>query len=498
MKRVVLLLLALAAPAQAAGVLRYGLEFDPDVLDPARAGSYTDRIVFASMCDQLLDVDQKLDFMPQLATAWEWSADNLSLVLHLRSGVHFHDGEMLDAAAVQANFRRNQEEPESQRRTELKPLLGVDAIDPLTVRLRLSAPYAPLLSLLANRPGMMLSPRTLNLGADAIAGHPVCAGPFRFVQRVAQDRIVLERFPDYWNAGAIGPDRIVFQPIPDSTVRLVNLQSGALDIVNRTAPSDVDAVRANSRLRLVSSPSIGFQLISFNLAHGPQSDTPLGRDRRVREAFEKSIDRAVLNQVVMDGQYVPSNQTEPPGTRYWDPDYPVPPRDLEGAKALLREAGLAHVGFTLLVGNDPVNGQIGQVLQSMAAEAGIDVTLRQMESVAQYAADRAGDYQASMSIWSGRPDPDGNASVWAKCDGFLNWGEYCYKDLDALFVRGASITDPAGRVPVYRAITDILQRDRSHIVLFHYRWLWSMSTRVEGFRPMPDGITRPAGLRLRD
>src|ERR1035438_8425573 len=106
--------------AHAAGTLRFGLDFDPDVLDTARNGSYTDRIVFTSMCDQLLDIDANLNFVPQLATAWEWAPDGLALTVHLRPGVSFQDGTPLDAEAVRANLERYRTAPESIRKTELK------------------------------------------------------------------------------------------------------------------------------------------------------------------------------------------------------------------------------------------------------------------------------------------------------------------------------------------------------------------------------------------
>ncbi len=496
MKRFVILLALLAHPAFAAGTLRYGLEFDPDVLDPARSGSYTDRIVSSWMCDQLLDVDRDLNFVPLLATAWDWAPDGRALTLHLRPNVTFQDGTAFDASAVQANIARYRNAPESLRKTELKPVTGVEVLDPLTVRITLSAPYAPLLSLLANRPGIMLSPATLGAGSDAIVAHPVCAGPYSFVERVAQSRIVLKKYPGHWNAAAMGPDRVEFSTIVDNTVRRVNLAAGALDIADRIAPTDAEQVGGNPRLRLVTSPSIGFQLISFNLDHGPAAQTPIGRDPRVREAFEKSIDRAALNQVALDGRFVPSNQTEAPGSRYWSPDHPVPPRDVAGARALLKQAGVERVAFTLLVGNDPVNIQIGEVIQSMAADAGFDVKVQAIESVTGLAAERAGDYQAAMVIWSGRPDPDGNSSIWMSCAGFLNWGQYCNPKLDQLFAEGGATVDPMKRVPIYRAITDIAQRDRSHMVLFHFTWLWGVSDKVAGLVPVPDGIFRPAGVRL--
>ena len=324
-----LVLLAGAAPA---ATLRIGLNEDPDALDPARSGSFVGRVVFASVCDKLIDTDAQNGFVPQLATGWTWSPDNLALTVTLRAGVKFHDGETMDADAVKANLEHYRSAPESVRKGELKPVSSVEVIDPHTVRLHLAQPYAPLVAVLADRAGMMISPKAL--GRDVTPDLP-CAGPFKLVERVAQDRIVVDRFPGYWNAAAIKLDRIVYQPIPDTTVRLVNLQAGQLDMVERLGPTDVATVKKNLKLKLISQAALAYYSISINLA---AADSPL-KDPRVREAFEAAIDRTVINQVVMDGQFIPSNQFEAPGSRYWDPDHPVPARDLTKAKALLKEAG---------------------------------------------------------------------------------------------------------------------------------------------------------------
>ncbi len=492
---ILLLLLGAQAalhPAAAAGTLRYGLEQDPDILDPARNGSYGDRVVFSAMCDQLLDINAQLDYVPQLATAWAWTPDRLALDLTLRPGVLFQDGTPLDAAAVKLNLDRYRTAPESLRKSELAPVAGVDVTGPLTLRIRLSAPYAPLLSLLANRPGTPLSPAILRLKPDEIAAHPVCAGPFSFVSRTAQDRIVLERFPGYWNAAAIALDRIEFRIATDATVRRVNLQSGGLDVVGRLAPTDVPTVAGDPRFRVLRSASLGYQLIGFNL----RKDLPYARDSRVREAFEKSIDREALNQVVFEGRYVPSNQTEAPGSRFYDAAHPVPQRDLVGARALLRAAGLERAGFDLIVGSDPVSSQVGQVLQAMAAEGGIDVRLTQMESATMVAAGKSGDYQATLSIWSGRPDPDGNISIWMTCKGFLNWGGYCNPALDTILSAASQVTDAAERARLYAQAADIWLADRPNMVLFHFTWLWGARAGVEGLVPRPDGLLRYENVRL--
>ena len=484
------------AAAHAKGTLRFALDFDPDTLDPAVSFSYVERAVATAMCDTLIGLDASLNLVPELATSWEWSPDHLALTLHLRPGVQFQDGAPLDARAVRDNFERLRNAPYSIRKSELRTVVGEDVVDPLTVRIRLSVPSAPLLALLANRPGEMLSPRILGLSGEAIAAHPVCAGPFAFVERVAQDHITLKRFPGYWNAGAVKLDGIDFRIITDSSVRLVNLQSGAIDIANRVAPTDVPAIQANRALRLVSSPSIGFQLISFNLAHGPASDTPFGRDVRVRQAFAKAIDRDGINQAVFDGRFIPSNQTQAPGSPWYDPAFPVPSRDLAGAKALLAAAGVPHPKLTLLVTDAPVEVQVGEVIQSMVAEAGFDLTLQKGESVTQTAAATAGNYQASLVLWSGRPDPDGNIANWARCGAALNWSGWCSKPMDAALDRGAQALDDAARKAAYHDANAAWMADLPFLPLYHFTWFWGLSAKVQGFTPRPDGLIRPLGLSL--
>jgi peptide/nickel transport system substrate-binding protein len=482
-------LLLLSGAAHASGTLRIGLNEDPDALDPARGGSFVGRVVFAAVCDKLIDTDAQNNFVPQLATAWTWSPDNLALTVTLRDGVRFQDGEAMTSDAVKANLERYRSAPESLRKGELKPVSSVEIVDPHTVLLHLTQPYAPLVAVLADRAGMMISPKAL--GRDVTSDLP-CAGPFKLTERVAQDRIVVDRFPGYWNASAVKLDRIVYQPIPDTTVRLVNLQARQLDMVERLGPTDVATVKRDPKLKLISQAALAYYSMSVNLA---APDSPL-KDARVRAALEAAIDRNALNQVVFDGQFIPSNQFEAPGSRYWDPDHPVPARDLANAKSLLKQAGQEHPAFSLLIGNSPVEQQVGQVIQSMADEVGFDVKLQSAEANALVAAGRAGNYHATIVIWSGRPDPDGNVAIWLACDGFLNWGKYCNPKFDDLLARARGVTDVAQRQALYRQLVDIYVADRPHLVLYHAKWLWALSDKVSGFVPTPDGLIRPQGMTI--
>src|SRR5215475_7689609 len=296
-----LLLLGSAAAAQT--TLRIGLAEDPDVLDPTLARTYVGRIVFASLCDKLFDIDDKLNIVPQLAVSSEISEDGKTVVLKLRSGVKFHDGALMDAEAVKASLDRHMTMQGSFRKPELAAVDKVEVVDASSVRLVLKSPFSPLLAQLADRAGMIMSPKAIAEAGDKFGLKPVCAGPFKFVERVQQDRIVVEKFADYWNAGNVHIDRVVFRPIVESTVRLANLKSGSLDLIERLAATDMPAVRADKSLKLSELPDLSYQGLTINLANGERANTPLAKDPRVRRALEFAIDRDAINQVVFNGEF---------------------------------------------------------------------------------------------------------------------------------------------------------------------------------------------------
>src|SRR5580693_5986439 len=138
------------AAAQAQSTLRIGLAEDPDVLDPTLARTYVGRIVFASICDKLFDVDEKLNIVPQLALSQETSADGKAMTIKLRPGVKFQDGEKLDAEAAKFSIERHMTFPGSFRKSELANVDHVEVVDPLTIRLVLKTPYAPLIAQLTD------------------------------------------------------------------------------------------------------------------------------------------------------------------------------------------------------------------------------------------------------------------------------------------------------------------------------------------------------------
>src|SRR6476619_5319424 len=227
------LLLSLQAGVHAQTTLRIGLAEDPDILDPTMARTYVGRIVFASFCDKLFDIDERLNIVPQRALSHETSADGKEVTSKLRPGVKFHDGEPLDAEAAKFSIERHLTMQGSFRKPELASVDHVEVVDPLTIKLVLKAPFSPLIAQLTDRAGMMVSPKAAREAGDKFGLRPVCAGPYKFVERVQQDRIVVEKFADYWNKDNVHIDKITYLPIVDGSVRLANLKSGGLDLLER-------------------------------------------------------------------------------------------------------------------------------------------------------------------------------------------------------------------------------------------------------------------------
>jgi peptide/nickel transport system substrate-binding protein len=505
MKRLGILGIAVAAlflaiaPATAQTTLRIGLAEDPDVLDPTLARTYVGRIVFASLCDRLFDIDEKLNLVPQLALSHEVSEDGKEVTIKLRQGVRFHDGEAMDAQAVKASLERHMTMTGSFRKPELAAVDKVEAVDPSTVRLLLKSPFSPLIAQLTDRAGMILSPKAIKEAGDKFGLRPVCAGPFKFVERVQQDRIVLEKFPQYWNAANVHIDRIVFRPIVESTVRLANLKSGSLDLIERALATDLKEIKADPRLKVATQIEIGYQGLTLNLANGDAGKNgPFGKDPRVRQALEASIDRKALSDVVFNGEVLPGNQWVSPRTPYYQQQFPVPARDLAKAKKLLADAGMATpVAVDFMVPNNPESRQVAEVIQAMAKEAGFDMKIRVTEFATSLKESEQGRFQAFFVGWSGRVDPDGNSYIFHKCKAPQNNGDYCDPQVDQWLADARKSSRFEDRKAIYGKIAERYLREGSIIYLYHRLVIIAHGAKLEGYRQLPDGLVRAVGVKLK-
>ncbi|WP_419998992.1 ABC transporter substrate-binding protein [Streptomyces boninensis] len=465
-------------PVRDGGTLTVALASDPDKLDPTVAQTLVGRTIFAAMCEKLYDVDRKGELTPQLATALpEISDGGRTVSFPVRRDAEFSDGTRLNAKAVVTSLLRHRDLAGSARATELAPLKSARATGPYEVELKLKQPYEPLTAVLADRAGMVMSPAALKKYGKNFGGNPSCVGPFRYKERVGGNRIVLTKDSHYYDARQVHLDEVVYKPIPDGNVRLANLRSGDLQIGDQMTPVEVRNSAEDDDLQLFNSPSLGYQGLGLNIgnvrglgAKPGRIDTAIARDVRVREAFELSLDRAVLNEVVFQGMYEPAcGPVSPQSAVAPGPDpADCPGRDVPKAKRLLAAAGVkAPVPVELKVSTTPESGRVGQVIQAMAKEAGFAVSLRPTEYATMLEETDAGNYQAYLSGWSGRLDPDGNIASFLKSRAAMNTYGIADPRMDDLVERGRTELDKDKRARIY---DDLVKRARDqHALIYLYR-----------------------------
>ena len=437
--------------------------------------------------------------MPQLALSHETSSDGKTVTIKLRPGVKFHDGEPLDAEAAKYSLDRHLTMKGSFRKPELGSVDKVEVVDPLTIKLILKEPFSPLLAQLTDRAGMMVSPKAAEAAGDKFGLKPVCAGPFKFVERVQQDRIVVEKFADYWNKDNIFIDKITYLPIVDGTVRLANLRSGGLDLIERVLATDIKTVRDNPKLKLISAVELGYQGITMNLANGPKADTPFAKDARVRRAFELSLDRDAINQVVFNGEFVPGNQWINPTNSYYQQAFPVPKRDLAKAKALLEGGRCHNTDRARLHGAQrprKPRGRRGRPVDGGRSRLRPQDPRHRVRHLAEA---RRGRRVPALPDRLERPQrsrrqllrlPDLQCA--AEQRQVLRQGGRRRPRRGARQER----LRPSARRPT-RSWRSKFLTDGSVLYLYHRRVLVALSDKVEGYKQMPDGLVRVVGVKLK-
>jgi len=326
----------------------------------------------------------------------------------------------------------------------------------------------------------------------------VCAGPYAFESRVAQDSIVLRRFPQYWDAASYHFDRVVFRPLPNSAVRLANLQAGSLDLVEYILPGDAEAVERDPKLKIAIGDGLAYQGVTFNTGNGPAADTALGQNRLVRQAFERAVDRDVLNQVVYGGLFSPTAQANPPNSPFYVPEVKPLPRDLAQAQALLKQAGVKlPVPVVLTLPNSPDLQQAAEVIQAMVAEAGFELKLRVMEFASSLQAGYGGEFQAYLIGWSGRSDADGNTWQHLHTGGTFNYGKWSNPAADALLDQARIPVGVEERRGLYAKLWDVERADLPLMYLWTTKNVVGMKRGLDGFVQVPDGLIRLRGVTLR-
>ncbi|GGH19372.1 ABC transporter substrate-binding protein [Alsobacter metallidurans] len=435
--------LAQPAAAQDKKALTVGIVSDPVTLDPAQMASFFELSVQYNIHEPLVHMTPDLKIEPGLASVA--TPDPLTYVFTLKPNLTFHDGAPIDAAAVKANFDRMLDPAVgSPRRSELGPVDSVEVTGPLAVTIKLKSAYAPFLQVLANRAGMMVSPAALkSLGAD-FATKAVGAGPYKVVSWTKNSELVLERFPGYWR-GPAPIERVVFRPMADETVRVTNLRSGTVQLVDGVPAQTVGQLTREASLSVKQTDGLGFNAFSFNTTRSPFNDV------KVRRAFAMAIDPTAVQKAVYFGTGAPAYGPIPPSIGWaYDKSAPRPKADPAAAKKLLADAGVtAPVAVSITVTNSPAQVRTAEVLQALANQAGFKVDVKQIDATSLITVLRQKDFDLCMSPWSGRSDPDGNMFNYFTKTGPNNFAGYSSDAVTDLLVKARGVPSQDERAKLY-------------------------------------------------
>jgi peptide/nickel transport system substrate-binding protein len=495
---------ASAPPAlRSGGTLTVALESDPDALDPTLARTFVGRMIFLDMCEKLYDLNAKLQIVPQLAASLPTlSPDKKTVTIKLRTGILFNDGTPFNAAAVKESLDRHKTLPRSARASELSPVTSIDASGNSTVILHLSDRYSPITAQLADRSGMIMSPKQLAALGDKFATNPVCVGPFMFKDRAAGDHITLVKSPYYYDKKDVHLDTIVWKIITDPAARAASLRSHDVDIAEGLASTDLPSIAQDSSLRLFKSTSIGYQGITINIGNSKglgklpytNTGTAIAKSPDLREAFELALDRTVINKVVFGGTTNPDCFPVAPGTPWYPAVKGIPCNlhaDLKAAKAAFARSGAPNgVTVHLMLGTDPVAARLGQVIQAMEKAIGINVVLDPTEFTTSLNHEDAGQFETFAIGWSGRIDADGNIFNFLATTGSQNDSGYSNPVVDRSLTNERKAASLEARLVSFHAALAQAAKDRPIIYLYHAVNRDAQSKKVGGVQLFGDGLVR--------
>jgi peptide/nickel transport system substrate-binding protein len=471
------------------GTLKVAQETEINTLDPNLSGLVVEREIYYNMYESLLGIDAKLNFVPGLATKWEFS-DDKTLVFTLRKDVKFQDGTNFDADAVKYNLDRymTSTDPAAARKSDLASVQSVEVRDPSTVVLHLKRADATLLAVLVDRAGMMLSPTAIKSLGAKLTTAPTGAGtgPFEFVEWKRDDHLTLKKNANYWRKDKAGHqlpylDEVIYRPITDLNATLAALKTGDVDMSRVVAGKDVAAVQADSTLVYKNTTSLGYGGFELNHSRPPFNDPAKAK------AVAMAVDRAQILKNVAFG--VGTVSYGPITSASWA--YDSGQKIFDKADPDKAKSTATGFSFTLKTANTQDAIQTGQLIQAQLAKAGITVNLLPeefgkltLETRVQH------DFDAALSGWSGRIDPDGNMYAFYHTGGSFNDGLYSNPQVDQLLEQGRSTIDQAKRKQIYQDAQRIIVGDAAYVFTTNPAVPQITSKKVQGFTLIPDGINR--------
>ncbi len=477
----VLVGLVLIGLGGAAGVLRVAVSTEPPGLDPTtNAAGIIRRLLHHNVYECLVQVNERGELQPQLATAWEVSSDGLAYTFLLREGVRFHNGETLNAEAVKQSFARAMDPATGHPRPEYYAgIVEIEAVDEHRVRFHIAEPDAAFLSLLALGESVIVPP-----GAEDLARHPSGTGPFTFSEWRPADRLVLQRNPDYYMPGVPAVEGVVFRFIADPAAQRAALLAGAVDVVAEITPELAVELEPNPRFTVVSGPSNLVQILAVNNERSPFDDL------LVRQALAHAVDRDAVIERVFFGLYgTPIGSHLTPALPFYRDMTALYPHDPHRARELLAEAGYPEgFGATMtLPGNYPQHVRTGEVIAAQLEQVGIRVQMERVDWATWLEQVFAqGAYDLTVIGHIGRLDPALMLTGYGpdRLDYYYRLG-WRSDELDQLLEEGAVTVDTDRRTTIYGRVQEILAEEVVNVFLQDMHDIVAMRAEITGIAVYP-------------
>jgi ABC-type transport system substrate-binding protein len=469
-----------AQAQQAGGTLKVASFRHPTTMDPITGSSGYDHAFLYPVFDSLIGLDPAtLQLRPELALSWQFK-DSTTLVLELRPGVAFHDGTPFDAKAVKFNLDRARAGERSNLKAELASLASVDVTGLLQVTLKLKAADASLPGVLSDRAGMMASPTAIEKSGADVDRKPVGTGPWRFTSWKSNDRLVLERNPQYWRAKRPLLDRLEFVYVADVNTGLRSVIAGENNFVYGLAPQQKSVAERASNVEAVVAPTLQVNQFYLNYGKAPLNDV------RVRRALNLAIDRRQFTAVTTLGLGTPAASLLP--AQYWASNANIRgPYDPDQARKLLAEAGHPNGIILKAVGlPDQVWQQRQEILISMLARAGIKLEVERLAPAAalsRFFNDRKDDI--FISLWTGRADPSTTLAGLFGTNAFFNAGRIDPTDgaLTQAIEQTRATADPGKRKQALDAAQNLVHEQALFSPLSFEAQIMAHDKKVHGFVP---------------
>lgn len=444
--------------------------------DPHTANNPGSTQYLTSAYDRLVYLDPDGALKPMLALSWAGGADGRTLTFQLRPNVTFHDGTKFNAAAVKANIERGQTLDKSAVKPDLASIASVDAVSDLEVRLNLSAPNAALPAILADRPGMMISPAAFS--NPDLALKPVGAGAYRVVQVQPGSLMALERYAGYWDTSAQKVKRIEITMQLDSETRLRSLTSGQSDGMLLFS-DQVDAARKAGLVVGEAEKVPQVQMLFFNKTRS-HLDKP-----DVRKAISHAIDRQGISSALFDGKCSPTSQPFAASGPYADPQGKPDAYDPNLAKQLLAKAGVPNgFEFEAVMANISWLVAEAEAVQAQLAKVGIRFKVTPLEPaqvISRFVTEKSAD--AWFTALQSQVDPAKTVNQVMLPASVYNPGGYQNSTITSLAPQGVATADATARGQVYRQISAAFATDTFNLAICTLPTFSGSAAKVHDLRP---------------